>query len=130
LSVLETGEKFRRGVVARLRAYYSAARELVDAKESVEPHHGHLEWILGTRSNPDRDDAGMDARTSELVVLWLEDLALDLDVSIGVTITPKHAEGRLPAAGRRKSAAQGLRDATRAFAQAFRTEHAKAEGCP
>ena len=130
LSVLETREEFRRGVVARLRAYYSVARELVDAKKSVEEHHGHLEWILGTKGNPDRDHAGLDARTSELMVLWLEDLASDLDVSVGVIITPKHAAGRRPAEGRRESAAKGLREATREFADAFLTDRVQEAGCP
>ena len=118
---LASGEEFRRGVVARLRAYYAAARELVDANDSGEPHHVHLEWILGTRSDPDRDDAGIDSGVSELVVLWLEDLASELDGSMGVLRTPSRARDGRPAEGRRESAASGLRVATRDFADAFLT---------
>jgi hypothetical protein len=125
-----SGEEFRRGVVARLRAYYAVARELVDAKASSDPHHEHLEWILGTRSNPAQDDAGLEAGVSELVVLWLEDLASDLDGSIGLTRTPNRVGGRHPAAGRRESAARGLRVATRDFADAFLTDRLQAVGCP
>jgi hypothetical protein len=112
-------EAFRRGVVARLRAYYAVARELVDANKADGAHHDHLEWILGTRSDPDRDDAGLDAEVSVLVVLWLEDLALDLDGSIGLPRTPDRAGLRHPAERRRESAARGLRLATRDFADAF-----------
>jgi hypothetical protein len=123
-----SGEEFRRGLVARLRAYYAAARELVDAKDPGEPHHENLEWILGTRRDPHRDDAGLDAEISELVVLWLEDLASDLDGSQGVTRTPNRAGIRHPAEGRRASAARGLRVATRDFADAFVTNRSEA-GC-
>lgn len=123
------GEEFRRGVVARLRAYYSAARELVDARDADEPHHVHLEWILGTRSDPDRDDAGLDTEISEVVVLWLEDLATDLDGSMGVPRTLNRAGGSPPAEGQRESAARGLRVATRDFADAFLTGRTAAV-CP
>ena len=125
-----SGEEFRRGVVARLRAYYAAARELVDADDSGEPHHVHLEWILGTRSDPQRDDAGLDSGVSELVVLWLEDLASHLDDSTDVlgAPNPNRAPNRHRAQGRRESAVRGLRVATRDFADAFVTNRAAA-GC-
>jgi hypothetical protein len=131
-------EDSRKGAVARLRAYYSAARGLVDARDSRaldatdsgEPHHVHRDWILGSRSDSDRDDSGVEAGISELMILWLEDLAADLEsASTGASGTSRAAVGRRPD-GRLESAARGLREATRDFAQAFRTEPAKAASCP
>ena len=132
-------EDSRRIVVARLRAYYSAARGLVDARDSREldaatdsgePHHAHLDWILGSRSDSDRDDSGVDAGISELMILWLEDLAADLEGGSTVASgASRKAVDRRPD-GRLESAARGLREATRDFAQAFRAESAKAAGCP
>ena len=123
--------------MARLRAYYSAARGLVDARNSPVPdatdsgpHHVHLDWILGSRSDSDRDDSGVDAGISELVILWLEDLAADLEGGpIVASGASKKAVDRRPD-GRLESAARGLREATRDFAQAFRAESAKSASCP
>ena len=105
----------RRGIVGRLRAYYAAAREFVDTSTFGDPHHAHLEWILGSRRRPDRDDASFAVEVSEVMVLWLEDLASEVESATG-------AAGRLRVPGRRESAARGLRAATRDFADAFLPE--------
>ena len=101
---------------------------MVNANGTDEPHHVHLDWILGSRSDSDRDDAGVDAGISELVILWLEDLAADLEGSIDAPGASRKAMDRGPD-GRLASAARGLREATRDFAQAVRTESAKAASC-
>ena len=117
-----------RSVVARLRACYAAARDLLDANDA-DPHHQHLEWILGTRSDPDRDDALIDAGVSSLIVLWLEDLVLHLDRSTGGLRTLPRSGTSVTAQARRHSAARGLRMATREFADAF-LEDRRSAGSP
>jgi hypothetical protein len=77
----------------------------------VAPAEGsaHLEWILGPRRNVLHDRAKFQTELAELVVLWLEDLAVELN-----------AASATPAAGaRRRLAAQSLQAATRDFAAAF-----------
>jgi hypothetical protein len=134
LSAVETlrasGEVLRRGAIARLRAYYSAARGLVGAGDPGDPHHVHLEGILGTGSDPDRDDAGLESGIPELMVLWLEDLASDLEGTVVVPRARKSPGARPSVDDRLESAARGLRAATRDFAVAFGSERASAEGCP
>jgi hypothetical protein len=109
----------RRLAVARLRARYSEARDLVAAAEPHLPSHAHLEWILGERRGPDRDEVIFDERFAELIVLWLEDLVLELDGPLLAPYSPGAAAGPLPSPVSRESAALGLRMATRAFADAF-----------
>lgn len=101
-------EAQRRQVVARLRERYGAARGLV----SLGQPHGHLEWILGARRDLERDDAALDTSVSELVVLWLQDLAAELDNGI-------EPESTLVSSVPREAVAQSLRAATRDFAAAF-----------
>ena len=112
-------ETFRLSVVARLRACYAAARDLVDPTECADSHREHLEWILGSRSNPDRDDASIGVGVSALMVLWLEDLISDLDRSTGGLRTLPRLGSAVTAQDRRLSVARGLRIATRDFAAAF-----------
>ncbi len=111
-------ESRRRGVVQRLRGRYAEAQEWIIPGVSASPH-SHLEWILGVRSSH-RDDAALETSVCELVVLWLEDLALELehrDVAKPVV----GAQGRLVAA-------EELRVATRDFAEAFLDPCL--DGCP
>lgn len=110
--------------LSRLRAYYSAAREFVDARVSGDSHHAHLEWILGSRSHPDRDES-IRGDVSEAMVLWLEDLASEIEVSTGAAGAHPRTAGRFPGHLRRESAARGLRVATRDFANALRADAAE-----
>ena len=118
-----------RSLVARLRACYAAARDLVDATDSADSHREHLEWILGTRSDPNRDDASIGVGVSRLIVLWLEDLVSDLDRSTAGLRTLPRSGSAITAQDRRRSAARGLRMATREFAVAF-LEDRHAAGSP
>jgi len=110
------GDPQMRRVVARLRERYAEARELVSATEP----HSNLEWILGAQRNLDRDDSVLDTAVAEAVVLWMEDLASELDNSpVGAG---DHAA--IERSRSREATAKGLRSATREFALAFqeRTE--------
>jgi hypothetical protein len=113
----------RRQVIARLRASYAEARDLVEAERPEAPPHAHLEWILGARRHPDRDDTNFETGFSELMVLWLDDLVLELDGPVPASFSSGVAR-LVPAGGSRESAASGLRSATRAFAEAFLTRRA------
>ncbi|HYX20501.1 MAG TPA: hypothetical protein VFA98_06605 [Thermoanaerobaculia bacterium] len=113
-------------MVERLRERYHEARALVAAEESDPTHRGQLDWIFGIHGEEAHRPAALDARTSELVVLWLEDLIRHLDeladagdasLSVGEpvsAISPGHR------------AARGLHAATREFADAFRRAAAAA----
>ena len=111
-------ESRRRGVVQRLRGRYAEAQEWIIPGVSPSPH-SQLEWILGVRSSR-RDDAALETSLCELVVLWLEDLALELE----------HRDAAKPvvAAPGRLVAAEELRVATRDFAEAFLDPCL--DGCP
>lgn len=91
--------------MARLRARYGEARALVSPAEG----EAHLEWILGPHRGVRQDRSAFQTELAELVVLWLEDLAVELN-----------AASATPAAGaQRQLAALSLQAATRDFAQAF-----------
>jgi hypothetical protein len=108
----------RRGVVARLRERYGDARGLVSREQAYPQPHAHLEWILGTQRNLRQDEAAFETGVSELVVLWLQDLALELD-----NRTPQSAADSgdivTSAAHARDGVARDLRTATHDFAEAF-----------
>ena len=123
---METGpglvedEARRRGIVARLRERYDEAREFVVSELPLEDQaHGHLEWILGKQSNAEHDESPLDTEVSEIVVLWLQDLARELDDQASVPATPGSGLGAAATADVRHAAADGLRTATRDFAEAF-----------
>ena len=109
----------RRLVVARLRSRYLEARDLVTPSDPLSPSHANLEWILGPRGGPDPEDGVFDERFSELVVLWLEDLVLELDGPRVLSGSPGPLPSEAPPSVSRESAALGLRAATRDFADAF-----------
>ena len=96
-------------IVARLRARYDEARELVSQPEGS----AHLEWVLGPLRNRDDDGAAFETDLAELVVLWLEDLAAELNAEL-----PPEARAGAPIR-QRQLAAAGLQAATREFAAAF-----------
>jgi hypothetical protein len=74
---------------------------------------GHLDWILGPLRNPGSDGAAFETELAELVVLWLEDLVVELNAE------PPQAALAGATLRQRKLAAAGLHAATREFAAAF-----------
>lgn len=114
----------KRGVVARLRERYGEAREFVRREPSLDAEsYGHLEWILGRQSNLEHAGAAFDTEVSELVVLWLQDLARELDDQAFSPGAPGSDGGAASAAGVRQAAAEGLRTATLDFADEFLGTH-------
>lgn len=114
----------KRGVVARLRQRYGEAREFVLSEPPLDAQaHGHLEWILGKESNAGHGGAALGTELSELVVLWLQDLARELDNQVFPGAAGSE-DGAASAAGVRQAAADGLRTATREFAEEFLGAHA------
>jgi hypothetical protein len=112
LSTRSSEDDRKSAIVVRLRARYSEARGLVPWEPPLDAEaFSHLEWILGEQRNTEEDETALDTEVSELVVLWLQDLARELDkqasVAGGATAAVRHA------------AADGLRTATRDFAEAF-----------
>jgi hypothetical protein len=118
----------RRGVVSRLRQRYGEAQGLVVREESYPAPHAHLEWILGTRRNPGHDEAAFDTGVSELVVLWLQDLAQDLDIRVLPSSASGSDASASAAADCRQAAAHHLRTATSDFADAFLSPRRDASG--
>ena len=110
----------KRGVVARLRQRYGEARGASTPEEADPQHSAHLDWILGAQRDLLRDEAAFDPRVSELVVLWLQDFAQQLDDR---EIFP-------PAEDSRHEAARDLRTATTDFAEAFLSPRPCPEGQP
>ena len=110
----------KRGVVARLRERYSEAREFAPSVPPPDAESfAHLEWILGKQRNPEHDEATMSVEVSELVVLWLQDLARELDSPAVFPALSGSDSAAESTAGVRQAAADGLRTATRDFAEAF-----------
>jgi len=105
----------KRQVVARLRKEYGEARGLVSRAQP----YAHLEWILGLHRDLARDDAAFETGVSELVVLWLQDLAGELDSGVTPQDTTGSEEGPVPPSSSRQAVAERLRNATREFAVAF-----------
>jgi hypothetical protein len=110
----------RNGVVTRLRERYGEARKFVLSEPPMDDRaHDHLEWILGKRSNPEIAGTALDTEVSELVVLWLQDLARELDNPASFPGASGSDRGAGSTAGVRRTAADGLRAATRDFAEEF-----------
>jgi ribosomal protein L37AE/L43A len=117
-------EARKRAVVARLRERYGEAREFVPWEPPLDAQsYGHLEWILGKQSSPEQDEAALGTQVSELVVLWLQDLARKLENQAFFPGPPGSDRGAASHAGVRQAAAEGLRTATRDFAQEFLSIH-------
>jgi hypothetical protein len=124
------GDSRKREVIARLRARYGEARELVATQNPDAESYGHLEWILGTRRDLGRDDSGLAAGVSELVVLWLQDLASQLDSQGLPPSVRDDGESATTAAESRRAVARSLRVATHDFAEAFLSLPSEAMGKP
>ena len=119
---LDDGRK--RAIVDRLRERYSEARGLVPWEPPLDSESfSHLEWILGAQRNTQHDETALRTEVSELVVLWLQDLARELDVQASAPGTPGSGGDAASRADVRHAAADGLRTATRDFAAAFLTSN-------
>jgi hypothetical protein len=109
-------ESARSAALGRLRERYSSARALVEPPG--DSPHSNLDWILGESRSPYRNSASIDAALAELVVLWLDDLARELDESLPAHDRTSAVDGASPE-GSPRAIIRGLRIATREFAEAF-----------
>jgi hypothetical protein len=105
----------KRESLVHLQERYVEAQKLV----SSEKPYANLEWILGGRRNVTQDPLGLESGTIELVALWLQDLAGEIDRRL-----PPPATFGLDSPGDSCSDARelvrNLRDATERFLVAFR----------
>jgi hypothetical protein len=115
--VASTEEAPRHQIVARLAKEYGEARKLASGTE----YHVNLEWILGGQRDLERDALARDRDMAQLALLWLHDLARELDPEVSDSPASDLREGGSSAADR-QAAAGSLRAAAREFAEAFLTE--------
>lgn len=101
----------RRTVLARLRKRYDEVREMASPQE----HHSNLDWLIGSSERPGFEPADIDVGMAQVALLWLQDLARELDGEALPTV------GSVAGGQDRRGGARGLRTATRDFAQAFLT---------
>jgi hypothetical protein len=115
------GDAEKREALVELRDRYVEARELGPSSERgpYGEHHANLEWILGARRNPTQDPLGFETKTIELVALWLQDLAVELDRRLPTAQAEPKGDA-LVANEARLSVVRELRDATERFLVAFR----------
>jgi hypothetical protein len=106
----------RRESLVQLRRRYLEARKLVSSDEP----HANLEWILGARRNVAEDPPALATGTIELVGLWLQDLAVELDRRLPSAGGNEDARALSPD-GVRELVARSLRQATERFLLAFRS---------
>ena len=109
------GDAKRRHALARLRQRYGEARALVSPAEP----YANLEWILGARRNPSQDEADLSNNMIDLVALWLQDLAAEVDSRVSRQLTGAIDESMLSVDRARQSLAQSLRAAAEGFVVAF-----------
>jgi len=106
-------EARRSQAVSRLSDSYAEARGLVSPTEA----HTNLDWIIGARRNLAWDGAAFDREIAQLAVLWLQDLARELDGGAPLDPSPATDESDDWENDPRRAAARRLRLATRDFAQ-------------
>lgn len=111
-----SGDATKQQVLGRLQDRYLEARKLFSSRQS----YASLEWVLAAMRTPDRTASYWADATIDLVALWLEDLAVDIDRAFPQEVTGEIAEGALSAYRAHRSLAQSLRDATEGFVAAFR----------
>ncbi len=105
----------RRESLDRLRDRYAEAQELVAPAEPYD----NLEWILGPRRDVSHDPSGLAPNTIELVGLWLQDLASEVDRRLEQTVLAADPSA-LESVQKRHLVAESLRNATERFLSAFR----------
>jgi hypothetical protein len=108
----------KRESLLKLQDEYAEARKLGSSREP----HANLEWILGARRDPTQDPPGFETNAIEVVALWLQDLAIELDRRLPKPLPARLEENDLTAYEARQLAAQKLRDATEKFLAAFRRQ--------
>ena len=103
-------ESARQSTLADLWDRYAEAQEVATPGRTSS----NLEWILGPRDNRFQHAAGLDARMMDLLGLWLDNLAAEIDEPVLLIAggSPHRAEAL--------SLAERLRAATKAFLVAFR----------
>ncbi len=106
-------EALRSQTLSRLSDRYAEARDLVSATEA----HTHLEWIIGARRNLAWDGMAFDREIAQLALLWLQDLARELDGEASPALPSVTDEAGEWVADPRRAAARRLRTATRDFAE-------------
>jgi hypothetical protein len=82
---------------------------------SPEESHANLDWLIGSSERPGFEPADIDADMAQVALLWLQDLARELDGAAPPTVVSGGGGGD------RQGAARGLRTATDDFAEAFLT---------
>jgi hypothetical protein len=106
-------ERLRSQALSRLSDQYAEARGLVSPTEA----HTNLEWIIGARRNLAWDGVAFDREIAQLALLWLQDLARELDGEVPPVLTPVADEAGEWVADPRRAAARRLRTATQDFAE-------------
>ena len=102
-------------VLAQLRDRYREARKLVSSTKTC----ANLEWVLAAMRNPDQTGSFWADRTVEMVALWLESLAVEIDRLFPQEVTGEIAEGALSAYRAHRTLVHDLRDATEGFVAAY-----------
>jgi hypothetical protein len=101
--------------LARLKEIYGEAQDLV----SREQAYANLEWILGAKGDRLRV-TDWDDRMIEVVTLWTQDLASELERTLTAPPETPADDGLQRFYRARQSVATRLRAATEGFAIAFR----------
>jgi hypothetical protein len=106
----ESPDRGRRQALTELWDRYSEARAQVPSGPPI----ANLEWILGPKGNRFDNAGALDSKMIELLALWLDDLATEVDqpVLLIAGAGESHPDGN--------SLARRLRAATKAFLVAFR----------
>jgi hypothetical protein len=95
----------------RLKARYGEARKLVSPSgDSV-----NLDWILGAMTSSDQRSEELNRKMMTLLSLWLEDLAVQLEVGTAKGLSGTMSESAAAAHRACESVAASLRQATTAF---------------
>jgi hypothetical protein len=118
LSVRELGgDAEKRQSLLSLRERYIDAKPLMLSDEPYE----NLQWILGLAGNVPQDPLSLDAKTVEVVALWLQDLAREIDKQPDAAADGHEPVGSssLVSSSDRPGIARRLRDATERFLAAF-----------
>ncbi len=106
----------KRKALSRLQDRYGEARGLVSSDEA----HSDLEWILGPKRNRDQRLTDLDEKMIQIIALWLQDLASEVDRALPQEPTDAADETARSALEARLCVATNLREAAEGFAVAFR----------
>jgi hypothetical protein len=122
----EADEASKQRALARLRERYGEARDLVSGTQP----YANLDWILGSKRNRSHGPSDLGNRTIEVVTLWLQDLALEVDRQLPPRPTDRLDQSLQSAYRTRHSLATRLRVATEGFVMAFRRKVIKGDASP